>query len=137
MVKFLKFLVVLASMLIVASIVWLYTLDGKYDTSRSKVINAPAKVIFDNVNDFKEWKKWDPWTEVFGDNMKVKFSGKDKGVNAKYTWSSDESGEVIMEIISSTPYTSINQTITFMDPFESTSNLYCFSEKAWLIVWML
>ncbi|MEN8139030.1 MAG: SRPBCC family protein [Bacteroidota bacterium] len=124
MVRFLKYLGILAGLLIVLIIVWLSTLDGKYDTFRSRTINAPAEIIFGFVDDYKEWPKWDPWTEAFGDNMEVSYSGNKNGVGAKYTWKGEESGEGNMETIGSSPYSSIDQVINFLKPFESSSDIY-------------
>lgn len=113
----------MVSFIVIVDIIWISTIDGKYDTSRSRVINAPADVIFNHVNDFKEWPKWDPWSEAFGD-MIIIYSGNDKGVGAKYSWSGEESGDGNMEIITTTPYISIDQVINFVTPFESRSDIY-------------
>ncbi len=121
--KFLKFLLVIVTLIVIASLIWLTTIDGKYDTSRSRVINAPADVIYNHINDFKEWPKWDPWSEAFGD-MKIEYTGSDTGVGAKYSWIGEESGEGNMEIIKTIPYTSIDQIINFKTPFESSSDIY-------------
>ena len=126
--KFFKFLLVLVTLIVIASLIWMSTIDGKYDTSRSRVINAPADVIFNHVNDFKEWPKWDPWSEAFGD-MKIEYTGSDKGVGAKYSWTGEESGEGNMEIITVIPHTSIDQVINFKTPFESSSDIYWRFEK--------
>ena len=114
---------VIITLIVIASLIWLSTLDGKYDTYRTIVIKAPAEVVFNYVNDFKEWPKWDPWSEAFGD-MKIEYSGNDKGVGAKYNWSGEESGEGNMEIVGSNSYTSIDQIINFVTPFESSSDIY-------------
>lgn len=121
--KFFKFLLVIVTLIVIASLIWLSTIDGKYDISRSRLINAPADVVYNYVVDFKEWPKWDPWSEAFGD-MKIEYSGNDKGVGAKYSWIGEESGEGNMEIIAASPYTSIDQIINFKTPFESSSDIY-------------
>ena len=126
--KFVKFILVITTLIVIASLIWLSTIDGKYNTSRSRVINAPPEIIYDYVNDFKEWPKWDPWSEAFGD-MKIEYTGSDKGVGAKYSWTGEESGEGNMEIITTVPYTAIDQVINFTTPFESSSDIYWIFEK--------
>jgi len=121
--KFLKYTLIVVTLIVIAILIWLSTLDSKYDTHRSRVVKAPAKIIYNYVNDFKEWPKWDPWSEAFGD-MKITYSGSDKGVGAKYSWIGEESGEGNMEIITVIPYKSIDQIINFKTPFDSSSDIY-------------
>ena len=122
--KALKYVLILVIVIVGGYTIYLTTLSGHYDTSRSRTIMAPTSVIFSYVNDFKEWPKWSPWSESFEGDMKITYDGNNSGIGAKYYWTGEESGDGNMEIINSTPYKSIDQKINFTAPFESTSDIY-------------
>ncbi|MGB5382673.1 MAG: AraC family transcriptional regulator, partial [Lutimonas sp.] len=61
--KILKYLLLLILILIVIGAIYLATLDGKYDVSRSRVINAEPELVFNELNDYKNWEAWGPWYE--------------------------------------------------------------------------
>ncbi|MCK5781874.1 MAG: SRPBCC family protein [Flavobacteriales bacterium] len=122
--KILKYTVIALALLFVVFIIWLASIDGSYDTSRTRVVDAPSKVVYSYVNDFKQWPEWSPWEERFDGNMKKTYSGSESGVGAKYSWTGEESGDGGMEIVSVNPYSSIDQLIFFKSPWEMKSNIY-------------
>ena len=62
---------------------------------RSATLNAPPAVIFEQVNDFRNWNAWSPWAKI-DPNMKVTHSGAPSGTGAAYAWTgNDEVGEAI------------------------------------------
>ena len=61
--KILKIIFIFLLILIVLGALYLGTLDGKYDVSRSRSINADPVVVYNDLNDYKNWKDWGPWFE--------------------------------------------------------------------------
>lgn len=86
-------------------------LESNYDFHRSRIINSPAEVIFDNVNDFKNWENWSPWLEK-DPTMVTSFKDTTYGVGATYSWKGKD-GSGFMKTISLIPNKEIIQQIDF------------------------
>lgn len=71
---------------------------------RSIVINAPAEIVFAQVNNFKNWKSWSPWYKK-DTAMKMEFNSIETGAGAGYKWSSNnpDVGSGDMTMTASTP----------------------------------
>ncbi len=63
-------------------------LSPKSHVERSIVINAQPAAIFQEINSFKNFKKWSPWAEI-DPNAKYSFEGPETGVGAKMSWTSE------------------------------------------------
>jgi hypothetical protein len=122
--KILKYTLLSIALLMIGFMVYLYTIDGKYDTSRSLVMKAPVEKIFPLIVDFKNWPQWSPWAEAFGDGMDVKYEGNEYGVGSKYSWDGEESGKGYMETIEVNEFNEIKQLLFFETPFEVKSDIY-------------
>ncbi|MDB5103788.1 MAG: hypothetical protein JWP91_1477 [Fibrobacteres bacterium] len=77
---------------------------------RSMVINAPAEVIFDQVNDLKKNEAWSPWKDP---TMKLTYGPVTEGKGAVSMWTSKNMGNGSMTIEESVPATSINIGLDF------------------------
>jgi hypothetical protein len=92
-----------------------------YTVERSATINAPAPVVFAQVNDFHKWQAWSPW-EKLDPNIKKEFSGAPAGTGAVYNWvGNSDVGEGRMTITDSVPSTSIKIKLEFIKPFAATN----------------
>jgi len=123
--KALKYILLLILIVIIGSAIYIATLDNSYEVSRTKVIKAPVEVVFNNVNDYKNWPSWSPWLEK--DTLaQLTYSDITFGKDANYTWKSDneEVGEGSMTTIDSESFKSIQQHIKFIAPWESESDVY-------------
>src|SRR2546430_2346212 len=49
-----------------------------YHIERSATMNAPAPVIFNQVNDFHRWDAWSPWAKL-DPNIKTTYEGAPAG----------------------------------------------------------
>lgn len=93
-----------------------------YQVERSATINAPAPVVFAQVNDFHKWEAWSPWAKM-DPNMKTTYSGSAAGPGAVYSWvGNSEVGEGRMTIIDSVPSTSVKIKLEFLKPFAATDD---------------
>lgn len=100
--KILIGLVVIILLMVIIS----FFLPRQVHVERTLTINAPAEVIFAQVNDFKNWEKWSPWHEQ-DPNMQLIYDAKTAGEGASYSWKSEEFGDGMQKIIKSTPNDSV------------------------------
>lgn len=97
------------------------TRPSEFRVERTTTINAPAEVIFANVNTLKRWDAWSPWAKL-DPQAKYTFEGPEAGKGAVETWAgNDKVGEGKMTITESTPPTAIQLQLDFVKPWASTS----------------
>jgi len=116
--KILIGLVVLVLVLVVVIAVQ----PSTYRVERSATMNAPAPVVFAQVNDFHNWNAWSPWAKI-DPQMKQTFEGAPAGNGAIYTWNGNkEVGEGRMTITESHPSDLVKIKLEFLKPFAATSD---------------
>ena len=92
-----------------------------YHVERSTTINAPAPVVFAQVNDFHKWEAWSPWSKL-DPAMKTTYEGPAAGTGAAYSWTgNDQVGEGKMTISESRPSDLIKIKLEFIKPFAATN----------------
>ena len=93
----------------------------QYTVVRSATFDAPPERVFEQVNDFRNWKQWSPW-EKLDPNMKTTLSGPESGKGAGYAWiGNDEVGEGKMTIVESRPSEMVGIDLEFIQPFAMRS----------------
>jgi effector-binding domain-containing protein len=104
-------LVIIVLLLIISAF-----LPGKRRVERSMLINAPASVVFDQVNTLKNWKSWSYWDNI-DSAMVSNYEGPESGVGARHIWKSDNKdvGHGSLEISESTPNKSVGFILNFED----------------------
>nr|WP_294938688.1 SRPBCC family protein [uncultured Flavobacterium sp.] len=107
-VKYIFLLILLAA---IAISVYIGTQNGNFDVQRSKVINVPQSVLYNYVDDYKNWEDWGPWAEE-DKTLKYTYSEKTKGLGASYSWTGEE-GEGKMTTVKTVDNDSIFQKISF------------------------
>lgn len=96
---------------------------AEFHVERSATIAASADVVFAEVNDFRRWDAWSPWSKL-DPQAKASFSGAETGVGAIFNWSgNDEIGEGSMTIVDSKPSEQIAIRLDFVKPMEDTANV--------------
>ena len=129
--KLIKYLLFLILIVLIGGAIYFATKDGSFDVAESKVMAAPAEVVYNNVKDFKNWEDWGPWMGTDPD-MKIHYAEKTEGEGASYSWTSDhmEVGNGAMTTTKVIPNKEINQTITFNTPLgDSNSDVYWYFEN--------
>jgi DNA gyrase inhibitor GyrI len=109
--KLLKYLFFLILILIIGGSIYLVTLNGSYDIKQTKTIKAPVEVVFNEINDYKNWQHWSPWLEM-DSTIVATYPEITSGVNASYSWTGKEGGGS-MKTISLIPNKEIIQQIDF------------------------
>ncbi|MCB0324375.1 MAG: SRPBCC family protein [Bdellovibrionales bacterium] len=107
-------------------VVYVALLPADFQVSRTARIDAPAEVVFEQVNDFRKWQDWSPWAKL-DPEATAEFSGVESGEGAVFAWSGNELvGAGRMTIVESKPAELIRLKLDFTEPFEA-SNLTVFS----------
>lgn len=109
--KSLKYLFFLLLILIIGSSVYIATLDGHYNINQSRDMKVPADMIFNNVNDYKNWKKWGPWYEM-DSSIVASYPENTIGVGGSYSWTGKD-GNGYMKTTAVIPNKEIIQLIDF------------------------
>jgi len=124
--KILKYLLFLILIVIIGGAIYFGTKEGTYDISDSKIINAPAEVIFNKVNEYKTWEEWGPW-KAEDSTMTFNYPEKTSGEGASYSWNGDMSGSMITTKV--IPNKEIQQDLTLNTPAgERNPKVYWFFE---------
>lgn len=104
-------------------------LPDTYVVSRSTVIEAPDSVVFNNVVNFNNFLKWNPWTRI-EPNAPVAITGRAAAPGHLYRWNGKEVGKGRMQIQEVKPYSAADFQLTFEEPFTSEAQNHFSFEKA-------
>lgn len=99
----------------------------EFRVTRSAIIDAPPKAVFDRINNLKNWEAWSPWAKL-DPSATTTYEGPRAGKGARFNWSSNVSkvGTGQLEIIDSHPSTEIDLRLEMRKPFAAT-NLIVFT----------
>ena len=111
--KAIKYIVFLVLILGIGFSIYIAVQPNNYRVSRSKTLNAPATVVYNNVIDFKNWEAWSSWVEA-DPNIKITLPEQSKGVGGYYTWQ-DKDGKGIIKTVAAEPNSSITQEMQFAE----------------------
>ena len=97
------------------------TRPDTYHVERATKIEAPAPVVFAQLEDFKAWPAWSPWDKL-DPAMKKMYDGPPSGVGSSYSWQgNDKVGKGKVTITESQPPTRIGYRLEFMEPFSAVA----------------
>jgi len=108
-------IVFLLLILIIGACIYVAVQPNNYEVVRTRTIEAPTAVIYENVIDFRNWEAWSSWIEKKPDT-KITYPELTKGVDGSYSWEDDD-GLGNMKTIATTPPTYIEQSMQF-DTYE-------------------
>ena len=111
--KFLKYIFFILLIAIIAVSIYVAVQPSNFEVSRTRIINAPSGVVYNNVADLKLWENWSPWKEK-DQTMKIMYNDQTKGVGASYSWTGKD-GNGNMKIVNTNPPKSIEHQLQFED----------------------
>ncbi|MEY2629276.1 MAG: hypothetical protein RLZZ469_171 [Bacteroidota bacterium] len=83
--RILKYLFLLIVLLFIGVTVYIATLKGDFKIKQSAVIHSPRGVVFDYVNDYKNWETFGSWmTKEHG--ITFTYPAKTMGAGAQFSW---------------------------------------------------
>lgn len=75
--------------------------SADYRVERSVVVRGTSKEVFDQLNQFRNWARWYPLTEI-DPAVRLRYDGPNEGVGAVWSWSGNNKiGSGRMEITES------------------------------------
>lgn len=119
--KILKYLFFLILIAIIAGAIYIATKDGDYQIEETITINAPAPVIYSEVNNYTNWESWGPWRTT-ADDVIVNYQEVTRGEGAGFSWRSDE-GEGSITTIKANPNESLEQDVNYKPSFAESSGI--------------
>jgi hypothetical protein len=82
--------------------------------ARSRFMKASPELIFGELEDFRNWKKWHPWA-LSDPNIKHVIKGARKGQGSKLRWSSEVFGSGTVKIVDARPPGFLLLDLAFVD----------------------
>ena len=125
--KILKIILIILVVIFGGFAIWMATLDGKYEVSRSIYIDASPEIVYAEVSDFKTWPTWSAWFEK-DSTMKAEFGDPSQGVGATYSWTSKDQGSGDMIILEAVPNQTMKTQINF-GGMGSSNGFWTFTPK--------
>lgn len=90
--KILKYIFLLIVLLSIGATIFIGTQKSNFSIVKSKIINSPKSVVYNYVNDYRNWENW----YVLGTDStanKLIYTNKTSGIGASYSWySADGNG---------------------------------------------
>lgn len=99
------------------------TQPSEITIERSKVIDAPVEMIYDQVNNLYNWGKWSPWHKI-DPNMGITYTKGGIGEGASYSWTSDHKsvGNGTLTISEAKAFEYIKTTMDFGEQGDGTAD---------------
>jgi hypothetical protein len=124
MKKFFKFLGIIIVLAIVFILVAGLFVSKDYHFERSITINAPRAIVWNNISQFSNFEKWDPWS-AYDPNMQRTISGTDGTPGATYTWKGNKDvGSGSQTFKAFKPMEHVDIDMVFKEPFESKAQVF-------------
>lgn len=111
--RILKYLFLLLLLSLVAASIFIATQKGEFTVERSQVVNSPRSLIYNYVNDTKNWSDWNSLA-VEDTSIKITPSTNTVGKGSRISWEGKE-GNGDLQTTSIKENTSISQKINFND----------------------
>ncbi|KQC33923.1 polyketide_cyc2 multi-domain protein [Nonlabens sp. YIK11] len=108
--KALKYIFILLLVVIIAGAVYFSLQDGRYDVSRTAIIEAPKSLVYEQLSDFKKWENWDAYQDQ--EDINVTYSDQTAGVDGSYSFT-DENGTGTVTITRLDPNKSMEMEMVY------------------------
>jgi effector-binding domain-containing protein len=89
-----------------------FFLPSVSNIERSMDMKAAPELVFEQVNNVKNWENWSPWKKM-DPKMEIVYGEISSGAGANYSWKGPESGEGKLTITESVPYSLIKSDLDF------------------------
>jgi len=108
--------------ILLATVIYLATLDGTFKVSRSLKIEAPNDAVFAAIVDLKSWPSWSPWL-MHEPDARLDYSEDYQLEGGSYRWDGKRVGAGKLSHVSIKPHSRIEQQIEFTRPFKSVNQV--------------
>ncbi|NQX85173.1 MAG: SRPBCC family protein [Flavobacteriaceae bacterium] len=120
-----KYICFLLLILIIGFCTYISVQPNTYNVSRSRTINVPTQLLFEQVRDYQNWDNWSPWIEK-DSSLNVSCSTQNTPIDSSYSWKRKDRTVKIKTIMIS-PHDSIHHELQFEN--QPISHVYWNFEK--------
>ncbi|WP_343704164.1 SRPBCC family protein [Chitinophaga sp.] len=110
--KVLKRILLILAAIIVLLVIVSFFLPSSYSITRTTVMKAPPEAVFDQFNDFNNWRQWNTFDDMYKE-IQYTTSDPSSGVGAKQSWVANKNEKGEMTIVKSEPPKTMEFTIAF------------------------
>ena len=107
-------------LILIAGLIYLFSLDGKFQVKRSLEIAQPRDTVFATIANFKTWPKWSPWL-IHETDAIVDFSDNHQEEGGSYRWEGQIIGAGKLLHRKLTPASQIKQQLELLKPFKAVN----------------
>jgi len=117
--KILKYILLLILVVVIGLAIYTTMQPGEYEFTKTRIVQAPVEVVFEQVDDYRKWEEWGPWNED-DPTLSITYEERTKGPGSSYTWSSKE-GDGKATRVESVPHKSQADELDFGSMGTSTA----------------
>ena len=88
-------------------------LPSTYHVERSISIKGKSADVFQYINNLKTWPDWTVWNAAKYPDLKQEFHEPSSGAGASYSWTSKQTGDGTMKLVSADPEKGIAYELDF------------------------
>ena len=88
LMRILKYIFLLIILAFIGVTVYIATQKGDFSVSKSMVIHSPKSIVFDYVNDYKNWETFGSWMTK-NNGIAFTYPAKTMGAGAYFSWQKD------------------------------------------------
>lgn len=110
--KVLKRILLILVAIIVLLVIVSFFLPSSYSITRTTVMKAAPEAVFDQFNDFNNWRQWNTFDDMYKE-IQYTTSDPSSGVGAKQSWVANKNEKGEMTIVKSDPPKAMEFTIAF------------------------
>lgn len=107
--KIIKYLLFLILILFIAGSIYVATKDGDYTVQSSRIMNAPAPMLYREIADLSNWQEWQAWNAPEG--MRTDLGEIASGEGAELSWQAENLRDGRIVTTSAIPYNRIEQEL--------------------------
>lgn len=116
---FFVYLTAAAAVLLGGTAFVILMMPAKFEVERSVTVDAPANVIFREVDAIQRWESWSPFAQAPG--VWVQYSGPFSGVGSSSAWSGGRMGTGQSTIVASVPSEAIEIRLDMVKPMRAVN----------------
>jgi len=123
--KTIKILTTILIVIIIGTLIWAAFLPSKIEIKQQVMIKAPVAVVFDEINDLRNWDNWSPYKDS---SLASKYIGPIRGVGAKVMWTDKKEGEALLTITETKQFEYIKANLTSKERDNTAEILFTFEQ---------
>ena len=123
--KTIKILTTILIVIIIGTLIWAAFLPSRIEIKQQVTIKAPVAVVFDEVNDLRNWDNWSPYKDS---SLSSKFEGPIRGVGAKVLWTDKKEGEAVLTISETEQFRFIKTSLKTPEQTKTAEMLFSFEQ---------